>query len=454
MTPKMRWIRTCVILTCTACFILLGMAGTAGAVDEKMLERMEQIIKQQQAQIEAQAKALEKLQQQVEALSEKAVQEATEAAKAEVAKASVPPDVLRTKGGDKVSVELYGQVNRAFLAADDGDSSDYYFVDNDNSSSRIGLIGEAKVNDDITIGTRMEFEYQSNPSNLVNQDDKNPDDGDGTGFDERWVDAQFTSKRFGKLYLGKGSTASDGTSEVDLSGTAVVGYSSIGDMAGGILFYDDNANARSTTDIGDVFSDFDGLSRRNRIRYDSPEFWGFTLAASALSDGGDVALKYAAKWGEDWKFAAAVAYADPQAISDTLAHQYNGSASVLHSSGLNFTVAGGYRDLESGLLHPDGSNRDDDPTFYYAKVGYRAKWFEVGETRFSVDYQYAEDVAQDGDEAKTVGFQFVQDFPEWGSEYYLGYRWHELDRDIDHTTGLATDYDDINALMTGVRVKF
>jgi predicted porin len=427
--------------------LLLGLAGTAGAVDAQTLERMEQIIKQQQAQIEAQAKALEKLQQQVEALSEKAVQEATEAAKAEVAKASVPPDVLRNQGGDKVSVQLYGQVNRAFLAADDGDSSDYYFVDNDNSSTRLGLLGEAKVNDDLTIGTRMEIEYQSNASNEVNQDDKNPDGGDGDGFDDRWLDVQFTSKRFGKLYLGKGSTASDGTSEVDLSGTDVVGYSSIGDMAGGILFYDDNTNARSATNIGGVFSNFDGLSRRNRIRYDSPEFWGFTLSGSLPSDGGDVALRYAAKWGEDWKFAAAVAYADPQATSDTVASQYNGSASILHSSGINFTVAGGSQDLESGLFNPDGTRRDDDPTFYYAKLGYRANWFEIGESRFSVDYQYVEDLAQDGDEAKTVGFQFVQDIPEWGSEYYLGYRWHELDRDF-------TDYDDINALMTGVRVKF
>jgi predicted porin len=317
-------------------------------------------------------------------------------------------------------------------------------VDNDNSSSRIGLIGESKVNDDITIGTRMEFEYQSNPSNLVNQDDKNPD---GTSFDDRWIDAQFTSKRFGKLYLGKGSTASDGTSEVDMSGTDVVGYSSIGDMAGGILFYDDNTNTRSATNIGSVFSNFDGLSRRNRIRYDSPEFWGFTLSGSLPSDGGDVALRYAAKWGEDWKFAAAVAYADPQATSDTVDSQYNGSASILHSSGINLTVAGGYQDLESGLLNPNGTSRDDDPTFYYAKLGYRAKWFEIGETRFSVDYEYVEDLAQDGDEAKTVGFQFVQDMPEWGTEYYLGYRWHELDRD-------TADFEDINALMTGVRVKF
>jgi len=427
-----------------AAALVLGLAGTAGAADEQTLERMEQLIKQQQAQIEAQAKALEKLQKQVEALSQKAVDEATAAARAEVAKTPYPKNVLRNQGGDKVSVQLYGQVDRAFLAADDGNSSDYYFVDNDNSSSRFGLLGEAKVNDDLTIGTRMEFEYQSNPSNVVNQDDKNPD---GSSFDDRWVDAQLTSKRFGKLYLGKGSTASDGTSEMDLSGTSVVGYASVEDMAGGILCYNDDTDALSTTTVGSVFSDFDGLSRQNRVRYDSPDFWGFQLSGSLLSDGGDVALRYAAKWGENWKFAAAAAYADPQAISDTVAAQYNGSASILHSSGLNLTVSGGFQDLDSGALNPDGTSRDDDPTFYYAKLGYRAKWFQVGETRFSVDYARNDDVAQDGDEAKSVGFQAVQEFPEWGSEYYIGYRMYDLDRK-------QADFKDINALMTGVRVKF
>jgi predicted porin len=441
--PK-RWTRCWIVGGLAVGCLLFGLAGAAGAAEQQTLEEMARLIQQQQAQIEAQAKALEKLQQQVEALSRKAVDEATAAARAEVAKTPYPSNVLRNQGGDKVSVQLYGQVDRAFLAADDGNSSDYYFVDNDNSSSRIGLLGEAKVNDDITIGTRMEFEYQSNPSNEVNQDDKDPD---GTSFDDRWVDAQFTSKRFGKLYLGKGSTASDGTSEMDLSGTSVVGYASVEDMAGGILFYNDATDTLSATDVASVFNDFDGLSRRNRVRYDSPDFWGFQLSASLLSDGGDVALRYAAKWGEDWEFAAAVAYADPQAISDTVDNQYNGSASILHSSGLNLTVAGGIQDLDSGALNLNGTKRDDDPTFYYAKLGYRAKWFKVGETRFSVDYARNDDVVQDGDEAKSVGFQAVQDFPEWGTEYYLGYRWYDLDRQ-------QVDYKNINALMTGVRVKF
>ena len=457
VTPQ-RWTPPIVMFLLAAAGLVLGTVAAAGAADTETLERMERIIKQQQAQIEAQAEALEKLQQQVEALTEKAVEEATAAAKAEVAKTAAPAGIVSTQG-DKVRVQMYGQVNRAFLAADDGDSSDYYFVDNDHSSSRAGLVAETDVNDDLTIGAKFEFEYQSNPSNVVNQDDKNPDTGNGEGFDERWVDAQFTSKRFGKLYLGKGPTASDGTSEVDLSGTNVVSYSSIADMAGGVFWFDDNTNGYIDTDprptvtenlnIGDVFTNFDGLSRENRIRYDSPNFAGFTLSGSVLSDGGDVALKYAAKWGEDWKFAAAAAYANPEAkgSGDTIQNQYAGSASILHSSGLNFTVAGGYGDLEGGLTNPDGTDRDDDPIFYYAKLGYRASFFEVGETRFSVDYQRTEDYAREGDQATAAGFQLVQDFSEWGTEYYLGYRWHELDRD-------EADFNDINALMTGVRVKF
>ncbi len=433
--------------------IALLITRPAMALDESVIERMAEIIQKQQAQIEAQARAIEALQKQVNTLSDTANKEARAPAKAQVAKTSaLPPDVVRNQNGDKVALKIYGHANRAFLFADDGDSSDYYFVDNDNSSSRLGLLGEARVNDDITIGTRVEIEYQSNPSNVVNQDDKNPgDSGDGNGFDERWVDAQITSKRFGKLYIGKGSTASDDTAEIDLSGTGVVATSSIEDMAAGIRFFDDDTNTLSSTNIGDAFDNFDGLSRRNRIRYDSPKFWGFSLQASVLSDGGDVALKYAAKWGANWKFAAAAAYANPQATGDgdTIDNQYNGSASLLHSSGFNLTVAGAYADLQDDLINPDGSDRDDDPVFYYAKLGYRGRFLKVGETSFSVHYGRNDDRDQDDDEATTAGLAIVQDLSEFGMEYYLAYRWHELDRGEG-----STDFDAIQAVMSGVRVKF
>lgn len=436
-----RWMRFLVVMPFVVGCVVLGLAGTAGAVDEQMLERMEQIIKQQQAQIEAQAQALEKLQKQVDALSENAVKEATAAAKAEIQNTAVSPDMV-TSSGDKVKVQIYGQVNQAFLATDDGDSSDYYVVDNDNSSSRMGIIGTAKATDDVTVGAKFEFEYQSNASNVVNQDNKSgqgyANDGTSDAFNDRHIDAWLEHDSFGKLSIGKGSTASDGTSEVDLSGTSVVGYSSVTDMAGGILFYDDDTNMLSAITTGSVFSNFDGLGRDERLRYDSPKFFGFNISGSILSgDGGDIALRYAAQW-RDFKFAAAAAYANND-DNNRWDDQFNGSASVLHSSGINFTLAGGERNL-------DTSGRDD-PTFYYAKLGYRQNFFSIGESAFSIDYNRTNDLALDGDEADSYGFQFVQNFKEWGAEYYLGYRYYDLDRSI-------VDTDAINAVMSGVRVKF
>ena len=57
------------------------------------------------------------------------------------------------------------------------------------------------------------------------------------------------------------------------------------------------------------------------------------------------------------------------------------------------------------------------------------------------------DSAAAGDEAKTYGAQFVQDLELWGTEIYGGYRNYALDRP-------GTSLDDIDAVLTGARVKF
>ena len=185
------------------------------------------------------------------------------------------------------------------------------------------------------------------------------------------------AKAFGKFSLGWGSTASDGTSQMDLSGTSVVGYSSIGDMAGGQLFFDKNTNSLSGTTIGSVYNDMDGLSRDERIRYDTPSFNGFTGSTSYITDGGgDVAVRYSAKI-DAFKLAAAVAYSDPGSTSDTMDDQLNGSVSVLHDSGFSGTFAMGSRDNK-------GDGRDN-AAFFYTKFGYQASWCPMGVTALAVD---------------------------------------------------------------------
>src|SRR5690606_27084652 len=52
------------------------------------------------------------------------------------------------KGNRKVSLEVYGQVNQGILFWDDGFEDNAYVVTNDNSRTRIGFRGKAKIDGD------------------------------------------------------------------------------------------------------------------------------------------------------------------------------------------------------------------------------------------------------------------------------------------------------------------
>ena len=406
----------------------LLFAGPAHSADQETLDRLEKIIEQQQSQIENQQDALEDLKDQMEALKDGPGRTGGKSSGGRPA--AVEP------GNPKASIKLYGQVNKAVLFSDDGDDTNTYLVDNDNSSTRVGVLGTITPDERYEIGTRIEVEYQTNPSNRVSQVNKRIG---GTDFERRHLDLFVTAEEYGKLSLGWGSTASDGTSEVDLSGTGVVASSDIKDMAGGQLFYDDDTDSLSATNVATVFSNMDGLSRDERIRYDTPSYSGFTGAASYISAGGaDLALRYSARIDE-YKLAAAAAYADPGSTSNSVDDILAGSVSALHDSGFNGTIAVGRRDHKA-------PGRDTG-MFFYTKFGYRADWFSLGKTSMSADYGRYSDIAADGDDADTVGLQVVQDFRGWGTEAYLGYRFHNLDRS-------GTDYENINAVMAGMRVKF
>ena len=390
--------------------------------EAQTLEGLEKTIQDQQTRINNQQQELEQLKTQVDTLTAQ-----NTADKRAVAVTNTNP---------KATVKLYGQINKAVLFSDDGDGADTYLVDNDNSSTRLGLVGTLTPSDRYKIGTRIEAEYQTNPSNVVSQTNQRPDDD---GFEKRHLDLWVDAGIYGKLSLGWGSTASDGTAEVDLSGTGVVGYASIADMAGGQLFYDKLTGSHSTTTVGSVFSDMDGLGRDERVRYDSPVFYGLTASASYINDGGgDLAVRYNAAIGT-FKLATAAAFSNPGGASDTIGNQLSGSISVLHETGFNGTMAMGIRDHQ----HDDR----DDGGFFYVKFGYRARWCPLGVTSLSIDYGRYADIGQDGDDADTLGLQMVQDFQEWGTEVYLGCRFHDLDRN-------GADYDSINSLMAGMRVKF
>jgi len=424
--------------------ILFGVLLTVGllsvspsmAQDAQKIERMERLIQQLQQQLESMQRELNLLKQTTTGTQTQAgdAKSLAEEAQTQARGFQPPPPKAVTSGQDRVKLAISGQVNRAVNIIDDGKTTDAYFVDNDASNSRVRFVGTARATDDLTLGSRLEVAMTSNESGEVNQNSE--DSGDF--FNVRWVDLTLASKTYGKLWLGKGDTASNNTAEVDLSEVDVVAYAGVADIAGGMLFRESSGNHSLTTvTVSDAFNDRDGLSRQNRVRYDTPSFWGFHLAGSAISNQRyDGALFWGGQ-GYGFKAAAALAIADPNQNNTDL--QYDGSFSILHAgTGLNMTAS-------AGLL-----DRDDegDPTNLYVKGGWLTRFFSVGQTAFGVDYTRSVNLPTGRDDGYSVGAAAVQQFENYGTELYLQYRLYSLNRDV------APSVEDMNVGTLGARVKF
>ncbi len=77
----------------------------------------------------------------------------------------------------------------------------------------------------------------------------------------------------------------------------------------------------------------------------------------------------------------------------------------------------------------------NDASFVYSKIGYLFAPFEIGDTALAVDDYYGDDIDADGDESNSIGLLAVQNVDHIGTELYA-------------------DFDDINGVLFGARIKF
>ncbi len=342
-------------------------------------------------------------------------------------------------GDESSSVEIYGQINKGLLVYDDGHSVDGYLpVDNDNSSTRAGIWLRHRASPDWSFAVNVEGQWAPYSTGYVNQLTNGNVDWDTALL--RKLEAYIDFAALGRLWLGQGSMASDGTAETDLSGTSLVGYSSVADSSSAQLYRLEDGTLSSVS-VGDTFSNLDGLGRKLRVRYDTPSLGGFVLATSIgqqviPSRSGDtvwdVALKYNATLA-DYKLAAAIAFSDPRGSSRGV---LDGAASVLHApTGWSLTVAAGYENQ---------STRDRQ--FGYAKLGHQARYVDAGTTFYSVDLYYGDDIRTNASESWSVGGQLVQELETWRSELYLGLRSYVYEDD-------SNEYERGFSTLAGIRVK-
>lgn len=356
----------------------------------------------------------------------------------------LPENSFLTRNKDGVPY-FYGQLNKAFLFHDDGDETNIYpLVDNANSGSRGGIVYEEMWWPNVTVFANVEASWNTYTSTSVSQTDHNRFNVDAGTL--RKAEVSFEVEGYGRLWIGQGSTASDGTSEYDLSGTTVAAYSSVTDIAGGQFYAFGSAPGLSPISIGTTMRNFDGLGRLMRVRYDTPRFHGIRVSSSvgydALNGLEDVQWDIAATYsrdrdGENFALAAGAAFSIP----DLGQSRANGSFSVLHKpTGLSLTLAGG---------HDERENSNRTPQFAYVKLGYAPKLTTLGPTSFSIDAYAGEDFLTLEAESFSIGLAAVQrvDFKDSIFDIYGVVRLYSYDDTI-------SDYDDGLSVMTGVRWRF
>ena len=391
-------------------------------------------------QLEAVIGEVTRLKEQMAANQQTLETLATQSAAPGTAVAEAAPPGVVSSGGRNARVELSGQVNRMLLYGDDGQETRFFHADNDNSSTRFRIVGEAGLGA-VTAGAQFEFEFRSNNSNSDIKIDQDTEDNTGSTLTERKIEVYFDHAEFGRIWLGQGQTASDGTGESDLSGTTVVTTVDAEDLAGGLEFRNAASGASSGIEIGDAFDSMDGNGRADRIRYDTPKFYGAKLSAShADGDTWDIGLSYGAAYGET-KVKAGLGYVDASATESNF-ERLNASASILFAFGGNISVS------YAGDSFKDELAAREDRNLYYVKLGYRTDEItRFGATAFSIDYYTSNDQGAAGEESTAYGLAAVQKVSKIGTVLYIGVRNYELER-----TGL--NLEDILVVATGARVKF
>jgi hypothetical protein len=348
--------------------------------------------------------------------------------------------VTRTKKTMKLVVS--GHVNRAVVLADNGTTSGFHHVTTSFSQTRVRWIGTGKINDDVSVMTYIEM--GNNNSNSNNQDLGDNGDQDGNALSDRFAEIRLTSKTMGKLYMGQGSTGTDAVSESDLSGTGIISLNGFGNLISGSEVFQSNGAAATGNAAGNVsshFSNFDGNSRQDRIRYDTPKFGGMQVTTShSNNDEWGIALRYGASIG-GMKIKAAIGHSDrTHTTTDGLTFNH-GAVSVLFPQGISLTVGAADQDNEAGGIN-------DTEEWRYAKIGYKFKGSNVGQTRLFADYSNNENRTAAGNDAEYYSFGIVQIVEPLGAELYGVYRQFSLD------TTDGTSPDDVTSIAAGMRFKF
>ena len=360
------------------------------------------------------------------------------------------------KGNRKVSLTVYGQVNKALLWHDDDSEGSYRegkltVRDNDAGQSRFGFRGEAKIRPDLAAGYQIEIGVTE-------------DKGTGSDKGSLYIRHNFVyldSQSMGRVSLGQTSQVTDGLYEINLARTHVT--------PGGM---DESGDFLSSTFTGTFKTPFDG-GRKQGVYYRTPTLAGFVLSAGwshgtqdsvtwvdaddlatykydDADEAWEVALRYAGEFN-GVRIAAGIGYRhekdntatfkevpgpDPIPPTDDRADAdiWLGSGSIMHTP-TGLFVSGGYARMDS-------ENNSKDQDGWWVMAGIEKNFFGPGNTTLFGEYSEVDfkNAAKDGN---YWGLGVVQQIDAAAADLYLNFRNYELDSG-----------DDANVVVGGMIIRF
>jgi hypothetical protein len=412
------------------------------------------------------------------------------------------------KGNRKVSLTVYGWVNKGVLYWNDGgDSNTYLGVDNTNYATRFGLRGDARINPNLKAGFNILMDVVTGPTtSSLNQ---NREDnllavvnaaGTAIGSPSTWQDDHIIRMRDANVWLEHNAlgrltvghlTSAGGQGIIDLGGVGMASVAAIDLVGGAFLFRNSATGLLTTTTIAlNTTNTADFAHRTDGLRWDSPTIGGFVLGASIgetlnadrsvnptydFTNGNGplgtywaVNLRYAGEFA-GFRVAAAAAYevsdADERAGSSSslgpIANDStttNFSASILHT-GSGLFLQGSYLRFERPDLVASGGGTDTG-TLWHLQGGIAKNWTGLGNTALYGEYARGEDLeatfrnnqqlsAATANTYDMWGLGVVQNIDAAAMEIYLAYRNHSIDR----TSG-GVEVDDIQTVIGGMRIGF
>ena len=290
-----------------------------------------------------------------------------------------PADKNIVSGNSRVKVTIYGQVNKALRISSSGGDTQVDVVDNDGSSSRIGIRAVGKVDKNISIVGWHELEWQYNRRSAT---DGVRGGGNGEGNSRiraRHVDLQISHKDAGQVHIGQGSIAGDAADLISLGGVGHV-FGTAGHAADGTT-----ASRGDETGISRGWRTFKFFgARENRIMYVTPSMMGATVRVSyGQNDSWSAGLRYGGSpMGKGLRVMLWAGYRqDPN-------EQTGGSGNTDTSWGLSAGVA--HADSGISVSGNYSAQRTKGsaarPTAWFAELGWAGKLIDAGKTQTAIGY--------------------------------------------------------------------